>query len=283
MLTFEGALREGTARLMDAGSATATLDSGLLLSQATGLDRLTLYTHRQRELSTEQYAKFEELLRRREVGEPMAYILGNREFWGRDFAVRRGVLIPRPDTETLIEAFSKKFADKTAALKLAEVGVGSGAISITLLCEYPHAVAEASDISADAHAVAAQNAKTHGVEARLTLHNAPWLDAMGEGYDAIVSNPPYIPQAEMETLMRDVLNFEPHLALVAGKDGLDAYRAIIPAAAKKLKKGGVLLLEVGYNQAQAVSALLEQQQQWQKVETCNDLAGISRVVCAQLR
>lgn len=283
MLTFEGALREGTARLMDAGAASAGLDCGLLLSEATGLDRLTIYTHRTRELNAEQYAKFEELLRRREVGEPMAYILGKREFWGRDFAVRRGVLIPRPDTETLIEAFTQKFTDKAAPLRMAEVGVGSGAIIITLLCEYPNATADGSDISPDAHAVTAENAKTHHVAARLTLHNAPWLEAMGEGYDVIVSNPPYIPHHEMETLMRDVRNFEPHLALEAGSDGLDAYRAIIPAAAKKLKKGGVLLLEVGYNQAQAVSALFEQQQQWQQVETCKDLAGISRVVCAQLR
>lgn len=283
MLTYQGALREGTARLMDAGAASAGLDCGLLLAEATGQDRLTLYTYPARELSAEQYAKFEDLLRRREVGEPMAYILGEREFWGRRFKVRRGVLIPRPDTETLIETFLKYYTDKNQALRIAEVGVGSGAIIITLLAEYINAQGEGSDISTEAHAVATENAKAHEVHTRLTLHNAPWLTAMGEGFDAIVSNPPYIPQAEMDGLMRDVRNFEPHLALEGGVDGLDAYREIIPAAAKKLKKGGRLLVEVGYNQAEDVCRLLEQQQQWQQVEICKDLAGISRVVCAQLR
>lgn len=267
---------------MDSGSSSANLDCGLLLSAATGQDRLTLYTYRTRELSAEEYAKFEELLRRREVGEPMAYILGKREFWGRDFVVRRGVLIPRPDTETLIDAVCKTYPDFNVPLRMAEVGVGSGAIIITLLCEYPQATAEGSDISEEARAVCAENAKTHGVDGRLTIHHAPWLEGMQKTYDVIVSNPPYIPDAEMATLMRDVVNYEPHVALAGGVDGLDAYRQLIPAAVKKLKKGGRLFLEVGYNQADAVSNLFEQQQ-WQQVEICKDLANISRVVCAQLR
>lgn len=283
MQTFFEALAEATARLLDAGSATATLDATLLLSEATGHDKLYLHTHTYKQLDSEAYARFEELLRRREVGEPMAYILGTRGFWALELAVRPGVLIPRPDSETLVEAVLAACPDKTVPLKIADLGVGSGALILSLLSEYPNARGWGTDVADTPLEVTAQNAETHGLAARLTLIKGSWAEPLPGGYDVIVSNPPYITTAEMATLARDVVNFEPTGALHGGDDGLDAYRALLPTVADKLAPGGLLCLEVGHTQARAVSTLLEEQEIWHTINTHNDLAHIARVVSAVRR
>lgn len=281
MQTYEAALKEAIGRLRDAGDESANLDAGILLSYATGQDRLTLYTYPQREMSYKEYSTFDGLLRRREVGEPIAYILGEKEFYSRAFAVEKGVLIPRPDTETLIEVFKEFYPDNNLPLQMGEVGLGSGAIAITLLCLYPKAQLSGSDISEKARLVSTKNAQRHQVQDRLTITDKPWLEGLPSNLDVLVSNPPYIPHEEMATLSRDVRNFEPYEALEAGDDGLHAYNALIPQAAAKVKKGGRILLEVGYNQAQDVINILREQEKWQDIQTHKDLAGIERVVSAR--
>lgn len=279
MLSYEQLLRETTARLHDAGSASAALDASLLLMGVTGKDRLYLYTHPHTVLTPQEYAAYEALVGRREKGEPMAYILGKREFWGLEFAVKPGVLIPRPDSETLIATLLALVPDTQAAAKVAEVGVGSGALIVTVLTVFPKFIGYGVDIEPIPLAVTAQNARSHGVADRLELMQGNWGDPLPTGLNILISNPPYIRSAEMDGLMRDVKNYEPHTALDGGADGLDAYRCIIPTAYDKLNSGGLLLLEIGHDQKGDVDALLEKNK-WQSVHTFQDLAGRDRVIAA---
>ncbi|MBI1362408.1 MAG: peptide chain release factor N(5)-glutamine methyltransferase [Proteobacteria bacterium] len=279
MLTFEQAIRETTARLQDAGSASAGLDASLLLMLATGKDRLHLYTHPYTELTPTEFACFEGYVSRREKGEPIAYITGEREFWGLSFAVKPGVLIPRPDSETLVATLIALVGDKNAEAKIAEIGVGSGALIISILKEFPHFIGYGVDSEPTPVVVTQQNAQKHGVENRLTVMQGSWCGPLPDGLNVIISNPPYIRRGEISTLMRDVRNYEPHTALDGGDDGLDAYRSLIPAAYGKLIAGGLLLLEIGHDQKGDVEALLEKDK-WQSVHAFQDLAGHVRVLGA---
>ncbi len=243
---------EAVVRLKEAGCDTPALDARLLLESATGLTRETLILDPSREVGTAEAERFRELIRRRADREPVSRIIGAREFYGRRFRVTPAVLDPRPDTETLVEAALKRMPPSARVLDL---GTGSGAIIVTLLAERSDATGLATDISSEALAVARENATALGVAERLTFREAPWFDGIGERFDLIVSNPPYIPRADIAALSADVRNFDPLLALVGGSDGLDPYRTIAAGAAARLKPGGSVAVEIGAGQADSVEGI----------------------------
>ncbi|MEH6774521.1 MAG: peptide chain release factor N(5)-glutamine methyltransferase [Cereibacter changlensis] len=249
-MTGQAALRAAILRLAGAGIDEPARDARRLLAHALRLepDRLTL--HLQDLLAPEAATRFETALAAREARQPVSQITGTRLFWGRSFRVTRDVLDPRPETETLIEtAIEAPFAS------LLDLGTGSGAILLTLLAECPAARGLGTDLSPEALGVAGGNAKALGLAGRARFQTADWFAGVEGQFDLIVSNPPYIAEAEMAGLSPEVRDWEPHLALTPGGDGLDAYRAIAAAAPAHLAPGGRLLVEIGPTQGPAVSAL----------------------------
>ena len=256
------------------GIDSPRLDAELLLAATLGLDRVGLYLNFERPLQTEELAAYRERVRRRAGREPLAYILGHTEFWSLPLKVTRDVLIPRPDTELLVEQALQRVAGPARML---DVGTGSGALAIALAHEKPEWQVKATDISAAALAIAAENARTNGLEGRIDFL-AGDLAALPAGpFDLIVSNPPYIPAGDLAGLMSEVRDFEPRLALDGGDDGLDAYRALARQAGKALAPGGWLLVEVGIDQSAAVQALFAAAG-LTELYNALDLAGIERVV-----
>lgn len=281
LLTYQQALIETASRLKESGSTSPELDALLLLCHVTGKDRIGVYATPKEQLTSEEYSKFDALVGRREKAEPMAYILGEKGFWEFDLKVRKGVLIPRPDTESLVEAILEKYKDRAQTLQILELGVGTGAIILSLLHELPNAKGVGVDVSPDALACAEENAEANDLDNRLTLRVSSWFDKVHEdGFDIIVSNPPYIKTDDIPNLMRDVAQHEPSLALDGGADGLDAYRHIIDEAPAKLKVGGLLAFEIGYDQATDLKVLLEKSGQFNDVSIIKDLAEHDRVVLA---
>lgn len=281
MLTYQQALIETASRLKESGSTTPELDALLLLCHVTGKDRIGVYATPKEPLTSEEYSKFDNLVGRREKAEPMAYILGEKGFWEFDLKVRKGVLIPRPDTESLVEAILDIHKDRNAELNILELGVGTGAIILSLLHEMPNAKGLGVDVSPDALACAEENAEANNLDDRLTLRASSWFDNVSEdGFDVIVSNPPYIRTDDIPNLMRDVAHHEPSLALDGGNDGLDAYRHIINEAPAKLKAGGLLAFEIGYDQADDLKKLLKDSGNFTPAVIVKDLAEHDRVVLA---
>jgi release factor glutamine methyltransferase len=274
-LTIGGLLR--TARQTLTGGDSACLDAELLLAHVLSCDRTTLYAWPEQVLTTVQYENFETLLQRRALGEPLAYLTGQREFWSLPLTVTPDTLIPRPETELLVERALYYLADRTDA-RIADLGTGSGAIAIALATELQTAIIVATDHSAAALAVAKRNADRL-YPGRIEFCRGDWCCALPDQlFDLIVSNPPYVAAAD-PALQDDGVRFEPVTALSAGHDGLDAIRAIIPAARRHLAINGILLLEHGADQAEAVTALLVQHG-YRDIETHRDLAGLSRVTAA---
>ena len=254
------------------------LDVELILSEVLKVDRIYLHLNLDRELTLEEEEKCTALINERKSGRPMAYILGTKEFMGLDFFVKEGVLIPRPDTEILVEEIINEY--KTCQnLKIADIGTGSGAISISLAKYLNGPNVFSLDISDIPLEVGKINAKSNGVLENITFLKSDVLSAvedMKEEFDIIVSNPPYIRKKDIDTLDVDVKDFEPHLALDGGVDGLDFYRRISKTAAPLLKAGGMLAFEVGYDQAIEVGQLLEED--YREIRIIKDLSGIDRVV-----
>lgn len=244
------AYRAAVARLAAAGVADAARDARLLLAHAMGIapDRLMLALHDP--LPPEAAQRFEAALAARAARQPVSQITGQRQFWGRSFRVTPDVLDPRPETETLIAA-----ALEAPFARVLDLGTGSGAILLTLLAERPGAQGLAVDLSPAALAVAQGNAAALGLADRASFHLSDWFAAVDGRFDLIVSNPPYIAQDEMGDLSPEVRDWEPHLALTPGGDGLAAYRAIAAGALAHLVPGGRLLVEIGPRQGQAVAAL----------------------------
>ena len=281
MLTYQQALIETASRLKESGSTTPELDALLLLCHVTGKDRIGVYATPKEPLTSEEYSKFDNLVGRREKAEPMGYILGEKGFWEFDLKVRKGVLIPRPDTESLVEAILDIHKDRNTALNILELGVGTGAIILSLLHEMPNAKGLGVDVSPDALACAEENAEANNLDDRLTLRASSWFDNVSEdGFDVIVSNPPYIRTDDIPNLMRDVAHHEPSLALDGGNDGLDAYRHIINEAPAKLKAGGLLAFEIAYDQADDLKKLLKDSGNFTPAVIVKDLAEHDRVVLA---
>ena len=283
-------LRAAARLLTDAGVDSPRLSSELLLCAATGLNRVQLATHPERPVSDDEAQRFAELVRRRAAGEPVAYLLGVKEFFGRDFKVTPATLVPRPETELLIEAaLDASELPAGDALRFADFGTGSGCIAITLCLERPAWSGIAVDLSSEALAVARDNAMALGVRQRLNLLQADFTKPplKPHSLDLLISNPPYISCTEYAELSPEVRLYEPALALVPGgqtngcADGLEDERRLIDVAARLLKPGGVLLMEHGWTQAPALSLLLERHT-WYKISLNNDLSGKQRFIKAVL-
>ncbi len=268
----------GCADLRDAGLAKPRKDAEALLISVTGLDRAALIAHPEHLVSEDQRARYRALLERRKRSEPIQYILGEREFYGFRFAVTPAVLIPRPETEHLVEAALERIP-LDAPLRIADVGTGSGAIGIAIAANRPLAQLTAFDISAEALKVARENAESHGVAGRIDFVEADLLDrCAAASFDLVVSNPPYIANGERESLDAEVRDYEPEQALFAGPTGLEVYERLIPQAALALRPDGWLLLEIGAGQQLQLRQLLIG---WSDVNFLPDLQGIARVVFAR--
>ncbi|MDP1929930.1 MAG: peptide chain release factor N(5)-glutamine methyltransferase [Gammaproteobacteria bacterium] len=273
-ITIKQALRMASHAL--AGSDTVQVDAELLLSRALDKPRSHLYSWPERLLSPSEHSCFDSLLERRVLGEPMAYILGTRDFWTLTLHVNRHVLIPRPETELLVEAA----LSLAGVMRVADLGTGSGAIALALAAERPGWRLIATDTSIDALIVASDNATRLGIQ-NVEFHRGNWCNALPSGqFDLIVSNPPYIDPDDPHLSQGD-LRFEPATALTALDNGLADIRAICMAAPDHLKPGGWLLLEHGWTQGPAVAALLEQCG-FQEVRTLKDLNANDRVTLGSL-
>jgi len=256
----------------------ATREAQVLLGHSLGVSRAWLTAHRDDSADSALTTRFRMLLKQRSVGQPVAYLTGKREFYGREFRVTPDVLIPRPDTETLVEAALDRLAPKTT-LELLDLGTGSGCIAITLSLERPSTRITAVDISQSALRVARENAQALG--ARIEFLQGVWFGPLGgRQFDLVVSNPPYI-AADDPHLQRGDLRFEPAMALAAGMDGLEKIRSIVSGAAAFLKPGGWLLFEHGHDQAGACRDLLDSAG-FGKLVSLPDLAGIPRVAGGRL-
>lgn len=277
-MTLAEARRQAARRLRDTGFAGAMLEADLLLAAATGLDRARLIAWTERALSATQQACFEQLLGRRLAGEPIAHLLGRREFWSLELQVTPDTLIPRPETETLVErALALLPAD--APLQVADLGTGSGAIALALAHERPRWRLLAIDIEPRALAVVAVNAARLGTR-HLELLCGNWSAALAStALDALVANPPYVRENDPHLRHGD-LRFEPRSALAAGRDGLRDLRTIVADAPRCLRPGGLLALEHGWDQAAVVRNLLANRG-FEAIDSARDLAGHERVTCAR--
>ncbi len=271
MTTLAALVQEIAALLRAAGIENARAEARLLVEAATGLDRTAQLRSPDQPVEASGALA---LAKRRAAREPMAYILGRREFWGRDFAVGPGVLVPRPETETLVEAVLEALPDRQAPLRLVDLGTGTGCLLLTLLGLYPKARGVGVDRSPVALRYAATNRAAHGLERRAALVQGDWLEALAGPFDLVIANPPYIGTAEL----RDPeTGHEPAMALIAGDDGLDAYRAFVGPAARALVPGGMLAVEIGAAQAAAVRGLFVAAGLVDLRERA-DLAGLARIV-----
>lgn len=262
------------------GLENPLLDVRLLLMHVTGMDKIELMLSSDMEVDEEDRCRFSDLIRSRKAHCPIAYLIGEKEFYGRSFSVERGVLIPRGDTELLVESVLERIKSLKCP-KGFEVGVGSGAISVTLLCEREDLTMVSSDIEETPIRIARENAMFHNVGARLHLHHCSLFDELDEEkFDFIVSNPPYIDAKEMEELMKDVFDYEPHTALFGGEDGLFFYHSIVNKGRDHLREGGFFAFEIGWDQADQVVEICHE---YGLTDTMvkKDLAGRDRAVIAR--
>ncbi len=273
-------LREAGKRLAAAGVEDAPRDARLLLQAATGLLPATLVGFPERAIDAAALARFQGLLARRERREPMAQILGAREFWSLRFRVTADTLDPRPDSETLVQAVLERVTDRAAPLRLVDFGTGTGCLLLALLHDLPNATGLGVDLSAAALRIAAGNARALGLDGRATFRQGDWDDGIAPSFDIVISNPPYIERAAIAALQPEVARFEPRLALDGGADGLDAYRALLPATARLLRPGGLAAFEVGIGQADSVAAI-GVARGLRHIATASDLGGVPRVVLWQ--
>ena len=285
---LRAALRSGIARLEVRTVPSAALAAELLLMHVLQRDRAWLYAHPEYELSSEAEAAYAQLIERRSTGLPTQYLTGRQEFWGLEFAVGPGVLIPRPETEHVIEvALEWCGRRRREPLRIADLGTGSGCIAIALAQELPNARIIATDISAAALDYAQRNTARHEVAGRIQFLAANLLDA-GRGlsgpprnsFDMIVSNPPYVGRNNAANLACEVREHEPPEALFAGETGFEIYPALIEEASKSLRPNGILVVELGYDGADYVRSLLSAPS-WSELMVTRDLAGIERVISAR--
>ncbi len=269
-------------QLAAAGVDTPRLDARVLLAFVLGVSPSELLLGSSalcRSITADVLARFDALVARRAAREPLAYITGEKEFWSLTFAVGPGVLIPRPETELMIELVQKLRPDRDAPLRALDLGTGSGCILLTFLSLYPLARGTGVDISDKALKWARRNARTHGLAARAAFRPGNWAEGIEGPFDIVFANPPYIDGPDMEILAPEVGGHEPHQALKGGADGLDAYRLLAPQIATLLAPGGHALVEFGMGQSEAVAALFS----CAGLEICRiapDLAGIPRNLVA---
>jgi release factor glutamine methyltransferase len=322
MLNARTALKNGIAQLREANVPSFTLAAELLLLHVLARNRTWLYAHPEEDVADADAERFFDLVARRAAGEPTQHLTGKQEFWGLEFEVNPDVLIPRPETEHLIEVALDRLALRELranrpqkstgqGLQIADIGTGSGCIVVALATELPEANFTATDISPAALTIAKRNANRHQVADRIDFREANLLSPVGAQqaapqpgniqnsappflhesrttshdsrlFDLIASNPPYIGRREAATLAREVRDHEPHSALFGGEEGYELYADLITQSAQHLKSGGVLVLELGHNSLPAVQPLLDTPD-WSHVGVTNDLAGIARVIAAERR
>lgn len=282
--SIESARRALSARLQAAGFEQPALDARLLVGAALGLDLTGLIAQAARHLTSEEAVRLEGYAQRRLAHEPVARILGMREFWGLPFRLSEATLVPRPDTETVVELALEIFRERTIAggrPRIADIGTGSGAILLALLHEIPEAVGVGTDLSLTALGTAKGNAALLGLADRAAFVACSYAAALSGPFDLIVSNPPYIPAGEIPKLGIEVREHDPHLALDGGNDGYDAYRALIPQAAELLAPGGALIVEAGQGQAADIETLMAAAALSMDRPPKADLGGIPRAVSAR--
>jgi release factor glutamine methyltransferase len=299
-MTVRTALKNGIAQLREADVPSFTLAAELLLLHVLGRNRTWLYAHPEEIIADAEAQRFLDLITRRAAGEPTQHLTGKQEFWGLEFEVTPDVLIPRPETEHLIEVALDRLAlrerrlgrpQKSAGtgLQVADIGTGSGCIAIALAKELPAANFLATDISPAALAVAQRNAQRHAVANRIQFLESNLLQALDSplatrhsplSFDLIASNPPYIGRREAPSLPREVRDHEPASALFGGEEGYELYADLIAQSSRHLKPGGILALELGHNSLPAVQPLLDAKN-WTNIGVTNDLAGIPRVLAAE--
>lgn len=280
------ALEAGARRLRAAGVENPRAEARLLLGHAASLTCEEILAHPERPLPPAAWFRYRRLVARRRRREPLAYLTGRALFCGREFAVDRRVLIPRPETELVAElavAHLRRAGPREAPLLLADLGTGSGVLAVTLALELPGALVYAVDISAAALAVAAENARRLGVADRVRLlHGDLWAPLAAQGLrgrlDAVVANPPYVAERDLAGLMPEVREYEPAEALLGGPDGMECVRRVVTQAASFLRPGGALFVEVGAGQAAPAAALLRARGGWAGVEVHRDWAGWERVL-----
>jgi release factor glutamine methyltransferase len=312
MTDVRTALRQGITKLREAHVPSFTLAAEILLLHTLGKERTWLYAHPEEPVSEGDAQRFQALLTRRAAGEPTQHLTGKQEFWGLEFEVTPNVLIPRPETEHVVEVALDRLAVREIragrkhpltgdGLHIIDVGTGSGCIAIALAKELPGVRIMATDISAAALAIARRNAARNAVADRIQFQESNLLDSLPSrprhavpllakvstldttlvhSFDLIVSNPPYIGRNEKETLPREVRDHEPEVALYGGEEGYELYADLITQAARNLKPGGLLILELGHNSLPAVQPLLDLPK-WTNVGVTKDLAGIDRVLAAE--
>ena len=277
MTVIRDALEAAARALEGAGIAGAKAEARALAAFVTGLTPAQIFSRDDTELSDADAARFDAVIRRRITGEPAAYIIGLREFWSLPFKVTPATLIPRPDTESVIELVMQLFADRARPQRILDIGTGSGCLVLALLDIYADACGIGTDISAPALSVASENAKALGLSDRATMIEGAWSAQQAGPFDLIVSNPPYIPSPDIATLEPTVRAFEPLSALDGGADGLDAYRNVLAEVPDILSNAGWVVLEVGIHQADPVTEIARNlglvEGPWQ----C-DIAGIDRAL-----
>ncbi len=276
-LTVVAALKTAVQRLAAAHCDTPQLDAEVLLAHTLNKNRTWLYTFPNAELNAGQSQSFLEAVARRANREPVAYITGHKEFFALDFIVSPAVLIPRPETELLVET-ALELAANLARPTIADVGTGSGCIAVTLARHLPAANLLAGDISPAALAIARQNAAQHRVENRITFVAGNLLEPIPTAVDIIASNPPYISRPELAQTMPEVQRHEPRLALEGGVTGLEIIAQLLAQSPKKLKPGGAILIEIGFAQGPAVAALARQHFPQANIQIKPDLAGLDRLL-----
>lgn len=283
--TVRSALREAIAQLARANTPSHSLAAELLLMHALGRDRSWIYSHPEAPFSPEVSKKFFDLVAQRASGVPAQYLTGTQEFWGLPFEVTPAVLIPRPETEHLIEIALEHIGEAHLCdrLRIADIGTGSGCIAVALATKLPAAEILATDISAAALEVARRNALRHAVSARIQFVECdllPSSEADAPPFDLIVSNPPYVAETQKSQLQPEVRLHEPAQALFGGATGAEIYPHLVALAAPRLRPGGLLVLEIGFGALDSIRPLLAGPS-WKEVRVANDLTGIPRVLSAQ--
>jgi release factor glutamine methyltransferase len=277
--TVHAMLEEARRAFAVAGVDTARLDAEVLLAHASGVSRAMLLAGSAR-IDPEVIRKFRRMVARRAAREPLAYIIGRKEFFSLDFEVTPAVLIPRPETETLVEC-ALKFIEPREHPRVLDIGTGSGAIAVAIAMNALDARVVATDISKDALEVARRNASRHRCEDRIDFVRADLFPEGDARFDLIVSNPPYIADADLETLQPEIRLHEPRVATIAGNDGLDFYRRIAAGCRSRLHSDGAVMVEIGAGQTSAVEALFRRAG-FSNIDAVRDLAGIERVLRALL-
>ena len=278
-MNLKQALQSAIQQLGQAQVGSPRLNAETLLMFVLGRDRAYLYAHGERVLSAEEILRYQQLTAERARGVPAQYITGHQEFWGMDLLVSPAVLIPRPETEHVVETVLELSQGRAGNIRIVDVGTGSGGIALALAKELPQAEIHATEISATALEVARANAARHQLAERVHFHQTDLLnDIAGLQFDFVVSNPPYVGESEKDTVEAQVRKFEPQIAVFAGETGMEVFAKLIPQALKVLSPGGWLVMELAFSSYDRVRQLLLN---WSDLRVSNDLQGIPRVVTAR--